>query len=164
MNGGEPQDTDRADGHFDPARRAVFAQQELLRVLATHCSGSRAELRSPAACGDDRSRPASAPADAVAATKAVLRGQPQTAQGLLERGSRRIGAPDTVTGSWPDDIGRLAEAAAAREPGLQPLADRVVRLARRADTRARGAMMDGCDLNRSPGKGWPRRLPRTPKG
>ncbi|MET7861313.1 hypothetical protein ABZS81_29760 [Streptomyces sp. NPDC005318] len=111
----------------------------------------------PVARGDDWSRPASAPAHAVAATKAVLRGQPQTAQGLPERGFRRVGAPDTVTGSWPEDIGRVVEAAAAREPGLRTLAGR-------ADARAREAMMDGCDLNRSPGKGWPKRLPRTPEG
>ncbi|MEU9622722.1 MULTISPECIES: nucleotidyltransferase domain-containing protein [unclassified Streptomyces] len=83
----------------------------------------------PAARGDEWSRPASALANAVAATKAVLRGQPVTARGLLERGFRRIGAPDRLTGRWPADIRRLAEAAADREPGLRPLAERVVRLA-----------------------------------
>ncbi|WP_405711559.1 MULTISPECIES: hypothetical protein [unclassified Streptomyces] len=82
----------------------------------------------PAAHGDDWSNPASALANAVAATKAVLRGQPQNAQGLLERGFRRIDAPDGVPGRWFADIRRLAEAAAGREPGLRPLADRVLRL------------------------------------
>ncbi|MFJ1544518.1 nucleotidyltransferase domain-containing protein [Streptomyces sp. NPDC088246] len=83
----------------------------------------------PAASGDDWSRPASALANAVAASKAVLRGQPQAAQRLLERGFRRIDAPDGVTGQWLADIGHLAHTAADREPGLRPLADRVVRLA-----------------------------------
>lgn len=88
----------------------------------------------PAACGDDWSRPASALANAVAAVKAVLRGQPQTARGLLERGFARIGAVDAVSGDWAADITRLAEAAAAVEPARGPLAERVVRLA--ADHRA----------------------------
>ncbi|MEW1688037.1 hypothetical protein ACIQOF_05815 [Streptomyces sp. NPDC091265] len=79
----------------------------------------------PAARGEDWSRPASALANAVAAVKAVLRGQPQVARGLLERGFARIGALDEVTGDWADDITRLAEVAAAREPALGPLADRV---------------------------------------
>ncbi|MEU6013303.1 hypothetical protein ABZ826_04340 [Streptomyces sp. NPDC047515] len=82
-----------------------------------------------AAHDDDWSRPASALANAVAATKAVLRGQPRTARGLLERGFRRVDAPEAVTGQWGADIGRLAETAADREPGLRPLADRVMRLA-----------------------------------
>lgn len=85
----------------------------------------------PGARGEDWSRPASALANAVAAVKAVLREQPRTALGLLERGFRRIDAPDTVTGDWPADITRLARTAAAREPGLGPRADRVVRLVER---------------------------------
>lgn len=78
--------------------------------------------------GDDWSRPASALANAVAAVKAVLRGQPETARGLLERGFARIGAEDPVTGNWAEDITRLAGAAAAREAAHGPLADRVRRL------------------------------------
>ncbi|WP_328889591.1 hypothetical protein [Streptomyces sp. NBC_00316] len=137
-------------------RRLLFvAFRGLPLVWRPPCPGY--DQDNPVARGDDWSRPASAPAHAVAATEAVLRGQPQTAQGLPERGFRRIGAPDTVTGSWPEDIGRVVEAAAAREPGLRTLAGR-------ADARAGEAMMDGCDLNRSPGKGWPKRLPRTPEG
>ncbi|MER5365054.1 hypothetical protein [Streptomyces sp. NPDC002722] len=83
----------------------------------------------PAAHGDDWSRPASALANAVAATKAVLRGQPRNARGLLERGFRRVDAPDDVSGRWCADIRRLAETAARREPDLRPLADRVLNLA-----------------------------------
>ncbi|WP_326676718.1 hypothetical protein [Streptomyces sp. NBC_01237] len=82
----------------------------------------------PGARGEDWSRPAGALANAVAAVKAVLREQPRTALGLLERGFRRIDAPDTVTGDWPADIARLA---AAREPGPGPRADRVARLVER---------------------------------
>ncbi|MGY3063696.1 putative nucleotidyltransferase [Streptomyces sp. TE3672] len=83
----------------------------------------------PAAHGDGWSRPASALANAVAATKAVLRGQPRNARGLLERGFRRIDEPDDVSGRWCADIRRLAETAARREPDLRPLADRVLSLA-----------------------------------
>ncbi|MFD0022132.1 hypothetical protein [Streptomyces sp. NPDC058382] len=91
----------------------------------------------PAARGDDWSRPASALANAVAAVKAVLRGEPDTAQGLLERGFARIGAVDTVSGDWFADITRLARAAAAAEPARGPLAERVLGLAEhhRADLR-----------------------------
>ncbi|MFF1923995.1 hypothetical protein ACFVW8_25905 [Streptomyces sp. NPDC058221] len=83
----------------------------------------------PAARGDDWSRPASALANAVGAVKSVLRGEPQAARGLLERGFARIGALDTVSGDWFADITRLAEAAAAAEPARAPLAGRVMRLA-----------------------------------
>ncbi|MEV5198237.1 nucleotidyltransferase domain-containing protein [Streptomyces sp. NPDC053720] len=81
-----------------------------------------------AAHGDDWSPYASALANAVAATKAVLRGQPTNARGLLERGFRRIDAPDDLSGRWYADIRRLAETAAGREPELRPLADRVLSL------------------------------------
>ncbi|WP_326669454.1 hypothetical protein [Streptomyces sp. NBC_01257] len=83
----------------------------------------------PAARGDDWSRPASALANGVAAVKAVLRGQPETARGLLERGFARIGAADPATGEWAADVICLADAAAAREPALNPLAERVRHLA-----------------------------------
>lgn len=79
----------------------------------------------PAARGDDWSRPASALANAVAAVKAALRGQPQVARGLLERGFARIGAAPGLTGDPAGDIMRLAEAAAVSEPALGPLAERV---------------------------------------
>ncbi|MFJ5722749.1 nucleotidyltransferase domain-containing protein [Streptomyces sp. NPDC093149] len=219
MGAASPEGDAKSADDLDPARRDAFAQA-LLHALATHCPGSRAELKGSLARGtadaysdidlvwtvpddrfdacvaaavevleavrpldslrtdpelrnsrerrllfaafrglplfwrvdleigvasvarpaghdrdglttddDDWSRPASALANAVAATKAVLRGQPQTARDLLERGYRRIDAPDAVTGRWCADIGRLAEAAADREPGLRSLADRVMRLA-----------------------------------
>uniref|UniRef100_A0AAU2VXG2 Nucleotidyltransferase n=1 Tax=Streptomyces sp. NBC_00008 TaxID=2903610 RepID=A0AAU2VXG2_9ACTN len=83
----------------------------------------------PAARGDDWSRPASALANAVAAVKALLRGRPETAGGLLERGFARIGVAETLSGDWFTDITRLAAAAAAIEPARGPLAERVVRLA-----------------------------------
>ncbi|WP_327259383.1 hypothetical protein [Streptomyces sp. NBC_01240] len=101
---------------------------EIVASSVAHVAGY--DQDNPAARGDDWSRPTSALANAVAATKAVLRGQPQTARGLLERGFRRIDAQDRVTGQWFADIRRLAEAAADTEPGLRPLAGRVVRLVR----------------------------------
>jgi len=104
-------------------------------------NGTSSAAAGPAEHGDDWSRPASALANAVAATKAVLRGQPLTARGLLERGFRRIDAPDDVTGRWEHDIRRLAETAAVREPGLGPLADRVTRLA--------GSRLGGADGERA---------------
>ncbi|MFJ6461049.1 nucleotidyltransferase domain-containing protein [Streptomyces sp. NPDC091387] len=107
-----------------------------LEVVALSVAGRPGyDQDNPAARRDDWSRPASALANAVAAVKAVLRGRPQTARGLLERGFARIGAVDAVTGDWFADITRLAEAAAAIEPARGPLAERVVRLAQdhRAD-------------------------------
>lgn len=135
-----PLDSLRTDPELQNSRkrRLLFAAFQglplLWRVDLAIGASSVAHLAdrdqdNPAARGDDWSRPASALAHAVAATNAVLRGQPQAAQGLLERGFRRIGAPDGVTGQWLADIGRLADAAADREPGLRPLADPVVRLA-----------------------------------
>ncbi|MFJ7197165.1 MULTISPECIES: nucleotidyltransferase domain-containing protein [unclassified Streptomyces] len=97
-----------------------------LEIVASPAADGRGHV---AAHGDDWSPYASALANAVAATKAVLRGQPENARGLLERGFRRIDAPDRLSGQWSADIRRLAGTAADREPGLRPLADRVLRLA-----------------------------------
>ncbi|MBX7470715.1 nucleotidyltransferase domain-containing protein [Streptomyces sp. MAG02] len=72
---------------------------------------------------------ASALANGVAAVKAVLRDRPDTARGLLERGSARIGAPAVLTGRWPEDIARLADAAARAEPAQRALAEQVRALA-----------------------------------
>ncbi|MFE4861578.1 hypothetical protein [Streptomyces sp. NPDC056670] len=84
----------------------------------------------PAAAPDpDWSLAASALANGVAAVKAVLRGRPDTARGLLERGFARIGAPALLTGPWPADIARLADAAARAEPDQRALAQQVRTLA-----------------------------------
>ncbi|MEV6792600.1 hypothetical protein AB0M87_11470 [Streptomyces sp. NPDC051320] len=83
----------------------------------------------PQARGDDWSAAASALANAVAAVKAVLRQRPDTARGLLERGLRRVGAQEVVSGRWQEDVVRLADAAVRQESAQRPLADRVVRLA-----------------------------------
>lgn len=74
------------------------------------------------------SLPASALANATGAIKAIRRGRPDTARGLLDRGFARIGEPDEATGAWADDVARLARAAVAREPGLGELAEEVVAL------------------------------------
>ncbi|MFE9117845.1 nucleotidyltransferase domain-containing protein [Streptomyces sp. NPDC007172] len=77
----------------------------------------------------DWSLAASALANGVAAVKAVLRDRPDTARGLLERGFARIGAPASLNGRWPDDITRLADAAARAEPAQRALAEQVRALA-----------------------------------
>ncbi|WP_328537180.1 nucleotidyltransferase domain-containing protein [Streptomyces sp. NBC_00344] len=101
-----------------------------LEISAESAAGDPDHDRgNPQARGDDWSPAASALANAVAAVKAVLRHQPDTARGLLERGLRRVGAPGAVSGRWPEDVARLARAAAGLEPEQRPLADRVVRLA-----------------------------------
>ncbi|WP_327295828.1 nucleotidyltransferase domain-containing protein [Streptomyces sp. NBC_01197] len=72
---------------------------------------------------------ASALANAVTVVKAVLRGQPEVAVGLLERGLRRVGASGSASGRWRADVVRLADAAARNEPAQRPLANQVKRLA-----------------------------------
>ncbi|MEU8696880.1 hypothetical protein AB0C61_04215 [Streptomyces sp. NPDC048680] len=123
--------------YVDFDRLPLFWRLDLEIVALSVAGRPGYDQDNPAACRDDWSRPASALANAVAAVKAVLRGRPETARGLLERGFARIGAVDTVTGDWFADITRLAEAAAAIEPARRPLAERVVRLAQdhRADLR-----------------------------
>ncbi|WP_405913133.1 nucleotidyltransferase domain-containing protein [Streptomyces sp. NBC_00963] len=93
--------------------------------------GGRAqEDGGPEAVGDPEwSLAASALANAVAVVKAVLRGQPEVAVGLLERGLRRIGAGGSASGRWRADVVRLANAAAEHEPAQRPLVDQVKRLA-----------------------------------
>lgn len=81
------------------------------------------------AADDEWSRPASALANATAAIKAVARGKPDTARGLLNRGFARITEPAEATGAWTADITHLAEAAAAREPRLRDLAGQITALA-----------------------------------
>lgn len=49
MNGEEPR-RGTGEGELDPVRRAAFAR-ELMRALAAHCPGSRAELRGSLARG-----------------------------------------------------------------------------------------------------------------
>lgn len=75
------------------------------------------------------SRPASALANAIGAVKAVARDRPASARGLLDRGFARIGADAGATGAWRSDITRLARAAAAQDPALEPLAQQVIALA-----------------------------------
>lgn len=100
-------------------------------VVGAGAGGDRAQDGgSPAAVWDPEwSLAASALANAVAVVKAVLRGQPDVAAGLLERGLRRVGASGSASGRWRADVVRLADAAAQHEPAQRPLADQVKRLA-----------------------------------
>lgn len=74
------------------------------------------------------SLPASAMANAAGAVKAVRRGRPDDARGLLDRGFARIAEPVGATGDWPADIARLARAAAVRDPRLAGLAEEIIAL------------------------------------
>ncbi|TDD74572.1 hypothetical protein E1293_29335 [Actinomadura darangshiensis] len=78
---------------------------------------------------DEWSRPASALANAIGAVKAVARGRPEQARGLIDRGFARIDADEQATGAWAADVARLARTSAARDPRLADLAGRVVALA-----------------------------------
>ncbi|MEV0056449.1 hypothetical protein AB0H34_38930 [Saccharopolyspora shandongensis] len=63
----------------------------------------------PRASGIDWSLPESAAMNAIGACKAVLRGRPETAEGLLSRGFHRIGEPDPADG-WASRIAALVDA------------------------------------------------------
>lgn len=81
--------------------------------------------------GGDWSPAASALADAVLAVKALHRGRPDTARGLVERGFERVGARvmvrGSITGRWAYDLTRLVTAAVRADPDpvVRALADRV---------------------------------------
>ena len=100
-----------------------------LRAASTAADPSY-DLDNPAAAGTDWSLPASALANAIAAIKAIRRGNPDTARGLLERGFARIAVPRDRTGdAGLADILALADAASHQDPTLTPLAARVHTLA-----------------------------------
>ncbi|WP_406137210.1 hypothetical protein [Streptomyces sp. NBC_01089] len=108
-----------SDGAVDPAG-----------AVGPTGSGRAQDGCTPAVAEDPEwSLAASALANAVAVVKAVLRGQPEVAEGLLERGLRRVGADGRASGRWRTDVVRLADAAAHHEPAQRPLADQVKRLA-----------------------------------
>ncbi|MEU2023752.1 hypothetical protein ABZ565_16605 [Streptomyces sp. NPDC016469] len=75
------------------------------------------------------SRAASALANAIGAVKALARKQVDEACGLLDRGFARIDVDDRASGAWADDVARLANAAALRDPSLTDLATQVTTLA-----------------------------------
>lgn len=69
---------------------------------------------------------ASALANAVAAVKALRRGRPEDARGLLVRAFPRVtAAPPALTADWPTDLAALVTAAEAADPAQTPLATRV---------------------------------------
>ncbi|MFG1806838.1 hypothetical protein [Streptomyces sp. NPDC049040] len=117
-----------------PGHRLVFAAFRGLPLfwrldLDVHAD-RRAEASVPAASATDPWSPAaSALANAVAVMKAVGRGRPETARGLLERGLLRVGAEPLVTGHWRTDLSRLTAAATAAEPAQQSMATAVETLA-----------------------------------
>jgi hypothetical protein len=72
---------------------------------------------------------ASAAANAVAAIKAVLRGQLDVAAGLLERGFTRIDGTLDAGESWSEAITRLARSAAIVDPSVVGFATEITELA-----------------------------------
>ncbi len=77
-----------------------------------------------AARGDDWSLTHSALMNAIAAVKAVLRGQEEIARGLLERGFARVGL-GVPAGTLQALILTLAQSVAAMDPAVARLADRI---------------------------------------
>jgi hypothetical protein len=65
---------------------------------------------------------ASALANGVAAVKALHRGEPDTATGLLLRARPRVGLTVPLTGDFRTDLAALAAAASALDPEARPLA------------------------------------------
>jgi hypothetical protein len=91
------------------------------------------------------SAPASAIENAVEAIKTAVRGQSDTADGLLRRGFKRIGRDPTPSVDLADMVTDLADACAAQEPRLatmaaevREVADHLLRPARPGDDRSSG--------------------------
>lgn len=75
------------------------------------------------------SAPASVIENAIAAIKAAARGQADAADGLLARGFKWIGHDPGPTAELADAISSLADACAARDPGLTRMAAEVRQVA-----------------------------------
>ncbi len=85
------------------------------------------DVDNPAARGNDWSLTHSALMNAIAAVKALLRGNDAVAEGLLARGFERIGLP-VLSGDARSLIPQLARGAAALDPSKAALAGRIVAL------------------------------------
>jgi predicted nucleotidyltransferase len=81
--------------------------------------------------GDRWSPTDSALMNALAAIKAVRRGQPAVAHGLLERGYARVGLTRDLDRGWPDQILGLTSGIAALDPSVAALADQIEELVRK---------------------------------
>lgn len=100
-----------------------------LEVEASFVHDPQDAVPSPVLTTAEWSRAASAVANAIAAVKAVLRGQVVEAGGLLQRGFERIGASYDVQEGWAGSVVRLVHAAGESDPGVAELADEVAALA-----------------------------------
>jgi predicted nucleotidyltransferase len=121
-----------------PKRRLLFVLFEAVPLFwrldldlraASVATDPSYDLDNPAAAGTDWSLAASALANAIAAIKAIRRGSPDTARGLLERGFARISVRHDPVGADLTGILALADAASHQDPTLAPLATRVHALA-----------------------------------
>jgi predicted nucleotidyltransferase len=106
----------------------LFWRLDLEVRAASRAAEEDIDADNPAARGDEWSRPESAAMNAIAAVKAVRRGQPEVADGLLQRAFERLAAPDPC-GSWSARVDALADASAELEPRLGDLAAQIHRLA-----------------------------------
>jgi predicted nucleotidyltransferase len=111
------------------ARLPLFWRLDLDVRASSVAADPDYDADNPAARGDDWSPAASALACAVGAVKAVRRGQPERARGLVDGAFERIGRRDAATGRWAEDIGRLTSAVEAGDPAVHALAGRVTSLA-----------------------------------
>ncbi|MGI8807962.1 MAG: hypothetical protein ACR2KK_09005 [Acidimicrobiales bacterium] len=119
-------------------RRVLFIQLANLRLfwrvdLDVHASSatgseSMASVQVPV-LATEWSLAASAAANAVAAVKALMRGRPAEARGLLERGFVRVGEAFDAAESWEEAVTRLASVAAAVDPQVTAFAQDVAELA-----------------------------------
>ncbi|MCI2418884.1 nucleotidyltransferase domain-containing protein [Saccharopolyspora sp. K220] len=98
----------------------LFWRLDLQIWAESHAFDTDADVGNPQARGADWSLAESAAMNALGACKAVLRGLPDTADGLLSRGFQRIDEPDPG-GGWEHRIAALVAAATRRDAGLGPL-------------------------------------------
>lgn len=108
------------------ADRPLFLRLDL-EVRRVSAPGHPAAAR-PVAWAPDWSAPESALMNALATVKALHRSQPDVADGLLQRGFERVGAPDPG-GGWTARIQALSEAAVGRDPQFVTLASDVLAVA-----------------------------------
>lgn len=116
---------------FRLARVPLFWRIDLDIRASSVATDDSYDRSNPVARSEDGwSRPASAIENAAATIKAVVRGQHSTADGLLDRGYRRISLDQAPQADLPSRIITLADSCAALEPGLTALAAQVRQVVR----------------------------------
>jgi predicted nucleotidyltransferase len=88
------------------------------------------DVDNPDARGDEWSSTDSALMNALATIKAVRRGQPEVARGLLERGYARVGLTRDSDLGWREQIFGLTSGIGALDPSVAELAEEIEALVR----------------------------------